>query len=215
MSREEINGVKVIVRQRARIATPISKDVPVEHKEIDECLMEDGTTLFQCASEHEECDYVSDNPVSVRSHMTRHGGKARARRAESNAVALLERTQALEAELEERKRRRSAGSKAGAVTRAARKAQAQAQAQANGHVTDVPTPLVQPTSPNADVKVIAHAIEVAIDDLQEINETAVRLRTMLTTSLHQLARLEPMTVDPMIAEKAAAFDQMQKLLGKK
>jgi hypothetical protein len=77
VSRETVNGVRVIARQPAMLAGPNSNGVKAAIRGVDEVLLENNRTLFQC-TRSEFCDYVADRPESVRAHLPVHGTTRRA-----------------------------------------------------------------------------------------------------------------------------------------
>jgi hypothetical protein len=211
-SRDVIDNVRVVARQKARMVTPGSKGIPVEHRDIDEVLLEDERTVFQCAHRNGQCDKYWDKPESVRAHVKTHADRMTAKRALAEAEQAQARAVQAEAELAARVARKSEGSKRGAETlKAKRAAAAAAAAEANGHAP-VET-LALPS--NAQVQAIGVAIEGAIDQLGEMAHQFDQVRRSLQTTLHQLSTLEPIApVDPEVLDKAAAFDAMQKLLNR-
>lgn len=211
--RSHIDDVKVVEVGVAKIRgnnihTNKMEDHPVP--QIEECLLEDGRVVYRCNSKNGPCEYWNDNPISVRSHLRSHSDRVLARRLAEHAAEAEKEAEAAKAELAARIARKSEGSKRGAVTRKQNLARAESNGQAPvERVAVVP-------QPNARIQVISAGIEAAIDQLADVADTFDVIRRSLQTTLHELAKVEPVVaMDPDILEKAAAFDQMQKLLGKK
>jgi hypothetical protein len=210
--RSVIDGVKVVEVGVAKIRsnnihTHELEDHPIP--QIEECLLEDGRVVYRCNSKNGPCDYWKENPVSVRSHLRSHSDRMLARRLAEHAAEVEREAEAAKAELAARIQRKSEGSKRGAITRRQKLA-----AEANGHA---PVDRVAAASQsNAKIEAIGAGIEAAIDSLAVVADTFDTIRRSLQGTLHELAKIEPaVAVDPDVLEKAAAFDQMQKLLGKK
>ena len=202
--RNVIDGVPVVARQKACMVTPSSNGVAVEHRDIDECLLEDGRTVYQCAHRNEFCNKWWGKPESVRAHAKTHADRMVAKRLRIVADEAEQARIAAETELAARIKRKSEGSKRGAVTRRMREA-----AQTNGQAPV--DKLVTPST--AQVQAIGAAIEGAIDLVVKMADDFYQVKRSLETTLHQLSTLEPIApVDPDVLEKAASFDAMQKLL---
>jgi hypothetical protein len=208
--RSRIDGVKVVEVGVAKIRsnnihTHELEDHPIP--QIEECLLEDGRVVYRCKSKNGPCEYWNDNPISVRSHLRTHSDRILARRLAEHAAEAEREAEAAKAELAARIARKSEGSKRGAITRRQNQA-----TKANGHV-----PVDQVVAiANAKTQAIGAGIEAAIDSLAVVADTFDTIRRSLQGTLHELAKIEPaVAVDPDVLEKAAAFDQMQKLLGKK
>lgn len=72
-----INGLRVVARDRARVETPITNGQAVPIKSVDEVLLEDGSTVFQCVKVPDECSKYFDNAISARSHGVAHRDKSK------------------------------------------------------------------------------------------------------------------------------------------
>lgn len=65
-------GVAILVRQKATGPAPNGNGTTVELTTVDEVLLENGRTLYQCAFPGQACWVTYDRPQSVISHQSTH-----------------------------------------------------------------------------------------------------------------------------------------------
>jgi Na+-translocating ferredoxin:NAD+ oxidoreductase RnfC subunit len=209
LDRSQINGVKVIARQPANFkGHNVQTQEPMNYTvdQIDECLLEDGTTIFQCNSKNEPCNYVNENPISVRSHLRAHSDRIMAKKAQEEAAEALRRAQEAQRELEESRTRKSNGAKRGWENRKA----AGTDGAKGGPRIDTPKQLASMRAAG-----VVGLIETIADGVNEINRMALQASLLLTqvkADVEALQTAEPTPVDPAILEKAAKYDQFKSLM---
>lgn len=208
--RSRIDGTLVITTNPAKFEIRNIQNQEMELHPVDqveECLLDDGRVVYRCNSKNGPCDWWNVNPISVRSHLRKHSDRAQHKRAEAALEEARLRAEEAERELAERIRRKSEGSKQGALTRKARLAEASNNGRAR-----TPRGVAVPTV--SQVREIATTVEKLIADVGKMADAAVEVRTALKTTLHKLAHLEPMALDPEVVAKAEAYDDLQRLLNR-
>ena len=180
-----INGVKVIARQLMTHVTPISNGKAVPMTYVDEVLLDDGTTTYQCVHPDETEIWVNANAISVRAHLAAHSDK-KARRAAEKKLA-------------EQAERRRLGAIQAAKTRAERKAQAKLAADdvAEGDFVDE--------------IVMRNDDEDILQQYRRGGELIAEGRKLQDEAMEMLR--DRKTLDPDCVRKAQAYDDLKKLLG--
>lgn len=118
MSRDEIDGVVVVARQKATCNTPVTNG-DATLSTVEELLLADERTVFQCAHpDGPDCNASFDNATSALAHQSTHSARRKAAK--------------LERELAERKQRRIDGSVKGAETKRRNRAQSQTEPESPG-----------------------------------------------------------------------------------
>lgn len=88
---DTIDGVAVVARATAQVATPLTKGVPADVKGVDEVLLADERTVYQCVQVPvTECGLFFETAISARAHLVKHSAKrelARQRTAEAEEAA--------------------------------------------------------------------------------------------------------------------------------
>jgi len=187
-----INGTKVIARQLMTHVTPISNGKAVPMTYVDEVLLDDGTTTYQCVHPDETEVWVNVNPISVRAHLGAHSDKKARRLAEKK--------------LAEQAERRRLGALQAAKTRAANKAQAKLAA------ADVAEGDFVEDKANIQPLVTVKTVEQIITLFRGGYETAQEGLDMMANAMDQLR--DTRVVDPECADKARKYDDLMKMLGR-
>lgn len=196
-----VENIAVVVRQKAQLNTNnIATGVISAHTypDIDELLLADERTVFQCASRQEpNCTFTSESPVSIRSHLRAHSSRSQAKKLAAELSEAEKRAIEAEAELQIRIKNRSEGGKRAAETR-------KRNAQSNGH-----------TEEKVDMKTLSVATVRKLDErVDSIAEAVATLVTVaqnigleLSSVRHDLAKLN--VADQDMIDKAAAFDAIR------
>ena len=187
-----INGVKVIARQLMTHVTPISNGKAVPMTYVDEVLLDDGTTIYQCVHPDETEVWVNANAISVRAHLGAHSDK-KARRAAEKKLA-------------EQAERRRLGAIQAAKTRAERKAQAKLAADdvAEGDFVDEvlePELVLSPENP-------------FLDKLMNLELRAGQLHKELQEFRMKVALQGACYATEEMMDKARKYDDLMKMLGR-
>jgi hypothetical protein len=202
--RSEIDGVMVETRIPAKLLVP-SRSEPHPHTTIDEVLLVNGEVLFECVHPNRgDCTFTATSAVSVRAHQKAHGPMAEARRLQRElAAAEAERAQAT-AELEERIKRRSNGSRKGAETRRRKRGdvdQNNDEGKINGTGGD-----------NGVVRQIQLTLSALTVDVAHTSTVLERIIEQLR-AVH--AQLDGVSIaDNDLRDKAAAWDQLRGLMSR-
>lgn len=209
----QVNGVKVEARERAKY-TEDSRPSPLvkpgtEVPSVDEVLLADGTVIFQCVHpSSDDCVYTNTNLRSVTAHQVAHGK----RRIEREAREATQRAAAAEAELNERKQRRSEGSRKGHLTRVATRTTPASVPVEVGGRGGVKVNGKEASSAIGDAELAKQAQRVitAWNALQECtnefqNVFIGYMRMAQTASV-------PPAIDPQILAKAKQYDELKKKL---
>lgn len=212
-----VNGVRVEARERARYTIESRPAVTVnpgtEVPTVDELLLEDGTVVFQCMHpKNEDCDYTHVKIRSVTAHQTAHG----VRNDRREAREALARAEAAERELEERKQRRSNGSRQGALTRRQREL-THVPAEVGGRGGDkIRTDSTSSAIGNKELAKMAQNVITAWNALREA-ENAFQDVMIGYMRAAQVATdvAEAPPIDPKILESAKNWNDLQAMLGKK
>lgn len=190
------DGRKIIERTPAKLKVP-SYEEPVAHATIDEILLDDGTVVFQCVhpdpipGTDKPCDYISDLGVGVRAHQKAHGKVAYARHAQIIADEAVRRAEQVEAELNERKRRKSEGAKKGHEAR-----------KRNGSVPVTNDPQV------GELATLHNALE-ALDRTHNLMSSLIGPMSEDIQTIRKILSGLTIGVDPEIIDKAAKFDALR------
>lgn len=212
--RDTVLGHKVLIRQKASLPTrDIRTGACTNHPypDIDELQLEDETLVYQCASRRDEtCLFTSAKPESIRAHLRAHSPRAEAaklaaeleeaRRDAANAQQLLD----------ERIRRKSEGSKRGAETRR-RTLQAISAAYSGQEPDDAAKSSVE--NPEISrIRQTADALGREVDELSRGLQHVAKSLAQISNDLDRIPVPEP--VDPVLLEKARAFEDLQAILGR-
>lgn len=199
-TRDEVNGLKVIVRQPAQVSAPLAgPDATVETTKVEQLQLEDESIVFMCNSPamNGECTYVADNAHSVVAHMRSHSAKTIKRAGDAKLAEAQEAAAKAQAELAARRQAASDRAKKAAATRNANKA-------SNGGAG----------ADNADE--LEQGIIAALDTLDLVSaslETAIRdldaAAANLKRDIETLKKRK--TIDPSIVEKASKYDSLKGL----
>lgn len=195
--RSSVENTAVVARQKATLSAYNLRDggsAPHNYPSIDEVLLADERTVYQCASPRDpNCNFTAETGESVRAHQKVHSNGAEARKlAKENAK--------LAAELAERKRRRVEGSIRGAETR-----------RANGHgkvgKVGKAVELTGDTPRSADVDEIRQQLTALTDVVGRIADELDVVVRGIEAARKSVENLP--AVDPAVAAKAARFDELQ------
>ncbi len=160
MSRDVINHIPVIVRQPAQTEVPGTGNFAA-NRSIDECMLANDTTVFQCNYEAApDCEYSANTARSVLAHLRAHSPKIALRRVEAEKAKV-------ERELAERKQRQSEGGKRAAQTRKANAEKSQPQSNAAVELLEIAKDL------SSLGENIAEDLDALARRLQHLAKTAV------------------------------------------
>lgn len=194
----EVDGVKIVERARARTATPVTGNKPVEVSTVDEILLENGDVKYICAYPNVDCEWVGVSTQSVVSHQVKHSPKREAVR--------------LAKQIEEDKQRRSEATKRGRETRKANAEAAKAAENTNDKI---------PAQRESDEDVY-NTGDAVLDRLMGLETLANNLHKGVQRMRMQWA-LGKYSAQPSVSEielkelrdKAQAYDQLKNLLNDK
>lgn len=103
----QVDGVKVIARQKATIAVGFKEDgVTGTAQDVDAVLLEDGRTVYQCVARTGGCGNTWDNPRSVTAHLRSHQGVTAQKRVQRELDEVAAENERLRKQARENDRRR-------------------------------------------------------------------------------------------------------------
>lgn len=219
--REYVAGIRVATRRIAMQRTPLAPDRDLPLTGVDEVLLDNGNTVFQCVA-LDTCHRVWPTPESARAHLAAHSAKRTARRLKKE---LDVRT----AQLEQSYRTRSDAARRGHVTRRSRKSAVDtpatetpaAQARRAGRAARSSASRPANVERRAKLRekrtrsVSPAEMHDRLDDvISRLAETFAEFTTLvleLRRIRDDVARLGD--ADPELVAKAERYDQLKGLLG--
>ena len=205
VNKDIIDGSPVILRQIARLMTPASRheDGLSPTYGVDECLLEDGRTVFQCVHpDGLDCVYWAPKGESVRSHLRIH--VLPKRKAEQDRI------KAELAELQARESQRLLNYKKGAQ----KAAKTREQNRKNGQEQTESQVTMSADEFSQELKKAIKTMGGVLDGLYRANNLIVAASDKMEiayASLENLADVDSLT-DPELMAKADSWDAMQALL---
>lgn len=182
----QVDGVAVAERTKANITVGSLEDPLTSgiSKDIDEVLLVDGRILYQCVARNGGCGKTWETARSVSAHMRAHSGKDALKRTRQELADV-------QAELDRTKTNRSNAAKKAAATRNAPKTG-------------------RPDASVLDEKTAARRVSLMrmVDDGLDLISKG---RDLVEEGAAGLAGLA-IPLDKEVVEKAAAYDEMRRLL---
>jgi hypothetical protein len=209
MTLTHVNGKAIIERQPARytkLNAPSDQVMPgTVVSSAMELLLDDGSTVFLCSHKNDpNCEYTNSNLNSITSHQRTHSDRMMAKRAEEARQTAEAEAARVQAELDERKRRKSQGGVKAAETRRAMKAAAPTEISVP-HARGPKMELGAPDLAKKAQQVITafNTMQSAADEFQKV--LIGYMRAAQTTT-------EKPALDPVIIEKAKKYDALKGML---
>lgn len=207
VSRETVEGLSVITRQKAHLPSMNIQTKTMdlhEYPDIDELLLSDESTVYQCASRRDaDCLFTAERPESIRAHLRSHSSRAEAKRLAAELQEAEAKAAEAQAELTARIKRKSDGSKRAALTRRER-------ATSNGHA---PVENVRETPSLGRVREISDRVDSVQATVDTIISSLQSVVLEFSSIQHDLSKLQ--VADQSTIEKADAYDALQAVLGRK
>lgn len=205
MDLTQVNGVKVIARQKARCTpqnAPSPQAIGKEIKTVDELLLEDETIVFHCVHPNaSDCVYVAGTAHSVTAHQRMHSDAALRKKADAKLAALESRQAKIFAN-------RSNGARKGAQTKRIKRTQAPLEIGRGGsgeRSTVFPT---GDTELARQARHVVAAYNAMVTAQTEFDRLFVGYMRAAQTATERTA------MNPLIIDKAKKWDEMQALFGK-
>ncbi len=201
--RDVIDGQAVIARQKATTVMngAMNDGEAVTLTMVDECLLADGRTVYQCAHAKRPCAKWDVNPRSINSHLRTHSDRVELKRVLAEKDRIAAEKAVLDARAERQRQNRSNGARKAAE---ARRAQTSA----------VPT-----TAPAADADIserlakLGESLARTSTELQKIGGTLQTLGDNLAYLLQELNEVtlevrNVQPVNPALTELAAVLAKL-------
>ena len=193
----QVNGVAVITRQPAtREGTGLTEGQTITLSTVDEVLLADDTTVFQCVYPGNGCGMVSDNHRSIVSHQRTHAPRMEAKR-------LAAQNEKLAAELREVEAKK-------AQTFANRSAGAKKAYEARRLAAENPTPGAPEVEVLTSSPVLPTQRQMLMAHLMDMHGTAQTLSHQLEQMIDLVTSLPDVERD--LITKADGYDRMAELL---